>query len=104
MFYMNCGKHKVVMILVCFGKSVHVLCGSFSEQTFHAEALKDPEFICMEDKIMKNCSPILKCHMYLPSVKFEIWMYYFDIVCVFDFPACTTKKHCQNALPTNKYK
>ena len=42
------------------------------KQTFHAEALKDPEPICMEDRIMKNGSPILKCHMYLPSVKFEI--------------------------------
>ena len=42
------------------------------KQTFHAEALKDPEPICMEDRIMKTGSPILKCHMYVPSVKFEI--------------------------------
>ena len=28
------------------------------KQTFHAEALKDPEPICMEDRIMKNGSPM----------------------------------------------
>jgi len=26
----------------------------------------------MEDRIMKSGSPILKCHMYLPSVQFDI--------------------------------
>ena len=55
----------LVKVLMCLAEASR-------KQTFHAEALKDPEPICMEDRIMKNGSPILKCHMYVPSEKFEI--------------------------------
>ena len=101
------GGHDLGMFLV---KVFMFFAEASRKQTFHAEALKDPEPICMEDRIMKNGSPILKCHMYVPSVKFEIWMYYFDIVCVFDSPASTTKNivrmpcpptNTNNTLPRN---
>ena len=55
---MSRGKHKVAMILVCFLVKVFIFFAEASrKQTFHAEALKDPEPICMEDRIMKNGSP-----------------------------------------------
>ena len=55
-------------------KVLMFLAEAWRKQTFHAEALKDPEPICMEDRIMKDGSPILKCHMYVPSVKFVAYL------------------------------
>ena len=74
------------------------------KQTFEAEALKDPQPICMEDRIMKDGSPIKKCHMYLPSVKFKIWRYYFDMCSRQTLQPVQPKTWSHNALLTNKYK